>query len=73
VNGLEFLSKVSDYGLDDLGLIPRTEGISLLRRILTGSWAHAGTEVPGPFLPEIKRPERDVNHSFPSSVEVKNA
>jgi hypothetical protein len=53
---------------------PAVKDFSPLRSVQTGSGAHPtfypmGT---GGFLPGIKRPERETDHSIPTSAEVKN-
>jgi hypothetical protein len=47
---------------------------SLLHSIQTGSRAHPASYPMGVgnFSPGVKRPDRDTNHSPPSSAEVKN-
>jgi hypothetical protein len=63
------------FGLDDRGLIPAAaRDFSLLHRVQTGSRAHLAsyTMGTGVLSPGIKRQVRDINHSPPSSAEVKN-
>jgi hypothetical protein len=72
-------SIVSDYGLDDRVIGVRTpagaKDLSSILSVQTGSGAHPascpmGTE--GPFPGGKARPERDADHSPPSSAEVVN-
>jgi hypothetical protein len=70
------VSIVSDYGLDDRGLIPdRCRGVFFWLCIQTGSGAHPAScllGTGGSFLGGKARPGRDVDHSPPSSVQIKN-
>jgi hypothetical protein len=55
--------------------IPAGErGFYLLQNIQTGSGAYTAfcSAVTGSFSPGVKRPRREVNHSPPYSVQVKN-
>jgi hypothetical protein len=69
------VSFVSDYGLDDRDSIPaEAEDFSSSLCIQTGSGAHPAScpVVTGGSFPGGKaRPGRDVDHSPPSSAEVK--
>jgi hypothetical protein len=69
-------SIVSDYGLDDRGLIPdRGRGFSSSPCVQTGSGAHPASYpmgTGGPFPGGKARRGRDADHSSPSSAEVKN-
>jgi hypothetical protein len=46
---------------------------SFLHSVQTGSGSHPASNkwVPGTLSPEVKRPEREADHSPPSNVEVK--
>jgi hypothetical protein len=71
VNGVTRHSSVSEVtgnGSGDRGSIPdRVRCFSLLRRIQTGC---GDTEPPLQQVPEVRRPEREAEHSTPSSAEV---
>jgi hypothetical protein len=63
----------ASYGLDDRGVGIRVlvgQEFSLLQIVQTGSEVHA-TWVPGALSPGVKRPEREVYHSPPTSAEIK--
>jgi hypothetical protein len=68
---------VSDYGLDDPGVRSPTEAedFSSSLCVETGSEAHPASCLMGTSMgtPRGKAlPERDADHSLPSSAEVKN-
>jgi hypothetical protein len=63
------------YRLDGRGLIPaEVRDFSLLHSVQTGSWDHPSSYSMGTggSFPEVKRQEREADHSPPSSAEVKN-
>jgi hypothetical protein len=70
------VSIVSDYGLDDWGLIPdRAEDFSSSLCVHTGSGTHPASctmGTGGPFPGGKAQPGHDADHSSPSSAEVKN-
>jgi hypothetical protein len=73
------VSIVSGYGLDDRAIEVRSpageEDFSSSLCVQTGSGAHPASctmDTGGPFLGGKARPERDANHSPPSSAEVEN-
>jgi hypothetical protein len=67
------------YGLDDRGSkvrFPAGAGnFSLHHHVQNGSGTHPASYPVGTrgSLPRVKRPEREADHSPPSSAEVKNA
>jgi hypothetical protein len=67
---------VSDYGLDNQGLIPDgAEDFSPSPCIQTSCGAHPASYpmgTGGPFPGGKARPERDADHSPPFSAKVKN-
>jgi hypothetical protein len=72
-------SIVSDYGLDDRAIGVRSpagaENFSASLCVQTGSGAHPASctmDTGGPFPGGKARPERDADHSPPSSAEVVN-
>jgi hypothetical protein len=71
-------SIVSDYGLDDRAIVVRSltgaEDFSSSPCIQPGSGAHPASYlmgIGGPFPGGKARPQRDPDHSPPSSAEVK--
>jgi hypothetical protein len=63
------------YGLDDRGSITRRgKRFSLLHSVQTGSEAYPASYPVGTegSSPGVKRPGREIDHSFPSSAEVIN-
>jgi hypothetical protein len=70
---------VFDYGLDDRAIGVRfpaeAKDFSSSLCVQTGSWAHPASctmGTGGPFPGSKARPERDADHSPPSSAEVEN-
>jgi hypothetical protein len=64
------------YGLDDRGIgvrVPVWERFFLLHVVQTGSEAHPASYPMGTggLSPRVKRPRREVDHSPPTSAEVK--
>jgi hypothetical protein len=62
-------------GLDGRGSIPnRIRSFSFLHSVQTGTEANPASypKITGVISLEVKRPEREANHSPPSSVEIKN-
>jgi hypothetical protein len=63
------------YRLNGRGSVPgRTKDVSLLHSVQTRSGAHQASYPvsTGALSPEEERPGREVDHSPPSSVEIKN-
>jgi hypothetical protein len=70
---------VSGYGLDDRAFEVRSpaqaKDFSSILCVQTGSGAHPASctmGTGGPFLGVKARPERDADHSLPSTAEVEN-
>jgi hypothetical protein len=73
------VSIVSDYGLDDRAIgvrsWPRVKDFSSILCVQTGSGAHPASctmGTGGTFPGGRERPDRDADHSPPSSAEVEN-
>jgi hypothetical protein len=62
------------YGLDGRVRFPAVQDLSLLHVVQTGSGTHPASNPMGTggSFPGVKRPGREVDHSPPSSAEVKN-